>query len=240
MGSVVLITFGDGHERYRTAAKRIVAQAEEIGLFSRIENYTDEDLQADPDFWERHSTFIKANRRGHGYWLWKPYLIMKTMETMADGDLLLYVDSGCEIDVRRRDEFIRCFEIAKTDLVMCAPSGYLEHQWSKMDLIVHLNCNDKDYLDTPHYQGGRVLLLVCDKTRQFVREWYETGCNYHLIDDSPSVLTNLDSFRAHRHDQSIFSLLGKRGNLFSKQTLKEALYITKSLGEASKIDLSHE
>jgi len=239
MGSVVLITFGDGHERYRTATKRIVAQAEEIGLFSRIENFTDEDLQADPDFWDRHGDFINANPRGHGYWIWKPYLIMKTMETMSDGDLLLYVDSGCEIDIRRRDEFIRCFDIVKTDLVMCV-STQREDQWSKMDLIVHLDCNHTEYLKKPQAQTGRILMRVCDTTRQFVREWYETGCNYHLIDDSPSVLTNLDSFRAHRHDQSIFSLLGKRMKLFSKKNLRKALYITKSLGETSKIDLSHE
>jgi hypothetical protein len=239
MGSVVLITFGDGHERYRIATKRIVAQAEEIGLFNRIENFTDEDLQAHTDFWERHAAFIKKNRRGHGYWIWKPYLIMKTMETMVDGDLLLYLDSGCEIDIRRRDQLIRCFEIARRDFVMCVPTQW-EHLWSKMDLIVHLNCNHSDYLNKPQAQTGRILMRVCDKTRQFVRKWYETGCNYHLIDDSPSVIQNLDSFKEHRHDQSIFSLLGKRMNLFSKQTLKEALYITKSLGETSKIDLSHE
>ena len=154
---------------------------------------------------------------------------------MADGDLLLYLDSGCEIDVRRADKLRRCFDIVKTGLVMHVPTQ-VEHQWSKMDLISHLGCNDRRYLDTPQAQTGRILLLVCDRTRQFVREWYETGCNYHLIDDSPSVIQNLASFKEHRHDQSIFSLLGKRDNLFSKHTLKEALYITKSLGEASKID----
>ena len=46
-------------------------------------------------------------------------------------------------------------------------------------------------------------------TTEFLTDWYSIACNYHFVDDSPSIHPNDPSFREHRHDQSIFSLLIK-------------------------------
>jgi hypothetical protein len=35
------------------------------------------------------------------------------------------------------------------------------------------------------------------------------ACNYHLIDDSPSVIPNYPSFHENRHDQTLISLLSR-------------------------------
>ena len=43
----------------------------------------------------------------------------------------------------------------------------------------------------------------------FIKDWYNLGCKYHLIDDSISKEKNSREFKDHRHDQSIFSLLLK-------------------------------
>lgn len=32
---------------------------------------------------------------------------------MSDGDILLYLDCGCEVDFRKKDELKKCIEIAK-------------------------------------------------------------------------------------------------------------------------------
>ena len=42
---------------------------------------------------------ITKNPRGYGYWLWKSYIIKKTIEKMSDDDILLYLDCGYEIDI---------------------------------------------------------------------------------------------------------------------------------------------
>jgi hypothetical protein len=78
---------------------------------------------------------------------------------------------------------------------------------------------DDKYLNTPQHQGGTILFNICNKTRTLVNEWYELSSDYHNIDDSPSISENLNSFVEHRHDQSIFSLLTKKHNLFSNKTL---------------------
>ena len=69
------------------------------------------------------------------------------------------------------------------------------------------------------------MFLVCDKTRTLVNRWYELCCNYHLIDDSPSIAPNLPEFIEHRHDQAIFSLLTKKMELFSTETLAPVVLV---------------
>ena len=59
-----------------------------------------------------------------------------------------------------------------------------------------------------------------------MKEYYEIGSqNYHFIDDSPSIYINFSCFVEHRHDQSIFSLLTKKYNLFSEYSLNDEGYI---------------
>ena len=44
-------------------------------------------------------SFIQAhNQRGAGYWIWKPYIIWKTLQDVEDGDIVCYIDSACLIN----------------------------------------------------------------------------------------------------------------------------------------------
>jgi len=43
-----------------------------------------------------------------------------------------------------------------------------------------------------------------------VNKWYETCCNYTLIDETPSTIQNHSSFKEHRHDQSVWSIIRKQ------------------------------
>jgi hypothetical protein len=53
----------------------------------------------------------------------------------------------------------------------------------------------------------------CKLIQGLFKKYYECGCDYHLIDDSPSIIKNHYSFKEHRHDQSIFNMLVKKLNL---------------------------
>lgn len=213
--SKYFITFGGGGINYIEATNRIVNQAKSIELFDIIIGYTDKDLKNDKFFWNKHSKFIKNNKRGYGYWLWKPYLIKKTMDMMKDGDILLYLDCGCEIDINKKNIINEHFNNIKNEYII-GTLAQVEKKWCKMDLILKLDMLDNKYLDSIQHQGGVVMYLVCEKTRSFVNEWYEICCDYHMIDDSPSINPNFDCFIEHRHDQSIYSLLVKKYNLSSE------------------------
>lgn len=214
----IFITFGSEQQNFRDATHRLTTQAKNIELFDEIINYSVEDLKKDDEFWKKHEEFILNNPRGYGYWLWKPYLIKKTMEKMNNGDILVYADCGCEIASYKKHEINNLFEIVKNDYII-GSFICIEKEYNKMDLLLKFDMLKDEYLNTPQRQASALIILVCEKTRKFVEEWYNIGCDYHLIDDTPSIHKNLDCFKEHRHDQSIFSLLSKKYNIYSSISL---------------------
>jgi hypothetical protein len=227
------ITFGS-HDNYISAGNRLIEQAQKLDIFTESTLYTPEFLQSDAEFWNQHQEFIITNKRGYGYWLWKPFVIKKTMEKMSDGDILLYLDCGCELDCKKKDALLKFFDDVKTEKII-GSSTRIERDWNKMDLIVKLDMSNNTCLDTSQNQAGALLFLVCSETRKLLDEWYTLACDYHNIDDSPSVLPNFKCFKEHRHDQSIFSLLTKKYNLFGKQNLENGVYYIRNKTGASTI-----
>jgi len=230
------ITFGGGAQNFYDAASRLVKQVENLNLFDNINFITDKDLQKDDYFWEKHSSFILNNRRGYGYWLWKPYIIKKNIEKMNDGDILLYLDCGCEIDINNKDTLLSKFEIVKREHIIGTNTNQPEGKWNKMDLICKLNMLDDKYLNTLQRQAGVVLYFISNKTRELVNEWYKLASEYHFLDDSPSIKPNLKNFKEHRHDQAIFSLLTKKYNLYSNHNLNDCIKIFRNKTGISKIN----
>ena len=76
MGKVIFITYGD--EIYRDSRARIRKMAEDTGIFDEILVYTPADL---PDEVKNHE--LMQYKRGGGYWFWKPYVILKTLQEIA-------------------------------------------------------------------------------------------------------------------------------------------------------------
>jgi hypothetical protein len=214
MYNINFITFGS-HDNYIDAGYRLINQASDLKIFNNIKLYSKDDLKNDNNFWSLHKNFIINNPRGFGYWIWKPYLIKKNMDEMKNNDILLYLDCGCEIDVNEKDYLIECIEIVKKDYIIGTFGKTLVENSCKMDLIMMLDMNKKIYLKSKMHQAGANLILVCNETRKLINEWYELCCNYNLIDDSISNNINLIEFIEHRHDQSIYSLLTKKYNLYS-------------------------
>uniref|UniRef100_A0A6C0B7V2 Nucleotide-diphospho-sugar transferase domain-containing protein n=1 Tax=viral metagenome TaxID=1070528 RepID=A0A6C0B7V2_9ZZZZ len=208
------ITFGS-HANYIDAAIRLCNQAYPFYLFTTITAYTGAYLKKDKTFWKQHGEFITKHKRGFGYWLWKPYLILKTMNQLKDGEIILYLDCGCELDLSEKKYLIDSIEIVKKDKIIGSDTQCMEKVWNKRDLIEFLDMDKDEHTSSSQRQAGALMIFVCDETRKLVNEWYQLSCDYHNIDDSPSILPNCTEFKEHRHDQSIFSLLTKKYNVFS-------------------------
>lgn len=233
--NITLITFGS-HDNYIKAGNRLIEQGKLLNIFDNTILYTPEYLKNDVEFWSMHSNFINTHKMGYGYWLWKSYIIKKTMEKMQDSDILLYLDAGCEIDDNCKEKILNCIDIVKVDKIIGSKNGHIERKWNKMDLVKKLNMNDNIYMNTSQREAGCALYLVCDETRKLVDEWYTLCCDYHNIDDTPSLLDNVNDFREHRHDQSIFSLLTKKYNIFSNSIdIKKVIHIIRNRSEISKL-----
>ena len=224
----VFITFGGGKQTFIDAGNRLINQVKKTNYFDKLILYTDEDLKKDKIFWDKHKSFIENNKRGYGYWLWKPYIIKKTMENMNNGDILLYLDCGCEIGGKKQKNLPKFFDLVKKDKIICTKTGHCEKNWVKRDLLVLLDLEDSKFIKTQQYQAGVVMYYICNMTRTIIDFWYNIGNNYHMIDDSPSIKQNYNCFIEHRHDQSIFSLLIKKYNILSNKFLNECVYISRN------------
>jgi hypothetical protein len=216
--SKTFLAFGSDNNIERQHINHVINLAEKIkefDIFDDINIYTGEHLQNDKLFWAQHGEFIKNNKRGYGYWIWKPYLIKKTIERLKDGDILLYLDSECRLDLNEKDFLLEYLEIVKEKKILFTPwsviSDAFEYWFCKMDLIHKLNMQNNLLLNTFQNQSCIILIYVCKETRDFFDSMYHYCCeDHHNIDDTPSIIPNHQQYFEHRHDQSVFSLLTKK------------------------------
>ena len=228
----VFLVFACSHYRNLiNCALRLINEVKELELFDEIIFYTAQDLMNDKEFWDKHGTFIMNNRRGFGYWIWKPYLIMKTMEKLNEGDILLYLDSECRIIVEEKEHLLKYIDIVKKNKILyyynpVIMAGLPEITMTKMDLIHKLNMqNDYDLLNMHQYGSGIQLIYICKETLNLQRSVYKYASeDYHTIDDTPSIIPNHPNYYEHRHDQSVLSLLIKKNNLISDTIITKCIY----------------
>jgi hypothetical protein len=204
-----LITFAGEFEpkKYMYAAYNLQKYAQKFNLFEKIKVFTYENLFEYPKFYSSHIDFIKKNPRGFGYWIWKPFLIYKYLESLKEGDILFYVDTCTYLNVDAKEKFLEYIEIVKKNKdgnLFFEYDNIISH-WCKMDTLVALG--GEELLNSKEVVPGVLFITANEKNIKFFQFLYHTMCNYHLIDDSPSELPNVADFHEHRHDQSVFSIL---------------------------------
>lgn len=234
-GKIIFLTFGGGSIDYNNAAQRITRQAKSFNMFDCFLTYTENDLKNDKYFWNKHSDFILKNKRGYGYWIWKPYLIMKTLEKMKNDDILFYIDCGCELDIKYKNKMYYYFKNVDKDLIVGTLTSHNEKDYVKKDLLIFLDMYNKNILNSTQRQAGILLLKKTDSVYNLVKEWYKISCIYKYLDDSTSKNKNDNTFDGHRHDQAIFSLLTKKYNIFSNIYISEPVLISRNRTGVSKL-----
>lgn len=217
MVKIFFLTFGGPTQNYHEAVERLCKQAKKFEIFDEIIGLTEKDLQNDNEFWSKHKDFINSNSRGYGYWIWKPFIIKKTLEKMNDNDILLFLDCGCELNYLAKNKFLEYLELVKTKKIMGTKPSSSDYDYTKMDLIKFMNMEKNiEELKKKQMQSGVVLMLKCDDIVNLYNENYDIcSNNYNLIDDSSSIEKNFDEFKENRHDQSVLSLLVKKYNLIN-------------------------
>ena len=191
-----------------------------MGGFDIVINYGRKDI--DSNFYEKNRS-IFTHKKGAGYWIWKPYIIVKTLKTLYEGDYLFY----CDVDfhfVQSIDILIETLDKSNQNVMIFKHHYSLmlqEKYWTKRDLFIAMDCDNEKYTDTHQIQGGIHLWKKSDKSIKIAEEWLELVQNEHLLTNESSILgkPEYDGFVEHRHDQSIFSLICKRHNLIQSDCL---------------------
>ena len=207
---ITFLTFAD--KRLKSTLKRIEHEARASHYFDIIVAVDEAILKSDKAYWEQYKSFYTANQRGFGYWMWKPYLIKKQLEKMNEGDILVYLDAGCEIHSNSAAEqrFQYYVDEARKNGIVCFDHlrCYIK-QYCKGDVLSFFNVlTDTSVLNSKQVMAGILIMSKCKKTNAIIDEWYAISHEQpRLLNDEPSVVPNQPDFVAHRHDQSIFSIL---------------------------------
>ncbi|WP_431216017.1 hypothetical protein ACQ86N_16030 [Puia sp. P3] len=78
-----------------------------VAGIDNIRSYDFEDIKKTPFYAENRGILDGPFM---GYWLWKPFIILEALKNAADGDIVVYADSGLEITASLDPLFELCIK----------------------------------------------------------------------------------------------------------------------------------
>eukprot|EP00439_Symbiodinium_sp_Y106_P047029 s1589_g6.t1 len=180
-----------------------------------------------PD-WLAANDAVLSQKRGAGWWLWKPYVILKTLKDPVipwDKGVVLWVDAGNYLHADPRPFLASALE--ESDVVALRLKQCLEVDWTSKLTLEQMNMSSRYALiDRPQLGAYFLAFRKTKAVLSFVEQWLKLSedpdtlmglavrnLNSHggtgtltsdILDDE------VPSFMTHQADQSIFSLLFKR------------------------------
>ena len=182
------------------------------GGFDEVFSYNYSDI--DDEFKEKNKHILEQPR-GAGFWLWKPYIIKKTLEKIEENDLLFYSDSGISF-IRPIDDLIKIMDETDEKLLLFELEDiHPNWRWTKRDCFILMDLDKEPFLSKNQLLASYLLMRKNKFVESFINEWLEYAQDYRIITDSPNEMgeSNYGDCYDHRHDQSVLSLLGRKYNI---------------------------
>lgn len=195
------------NRRCRGSLARIRREAVALGRFASVRAADERSLGS--DYWRVHADTVRRHRRGFGLYTWKPHVIRRALEEVPAGDMLVYCDAGCSLNAEGRSRLEEYFDLAAghpTGALAFSLTGRVG-EWTKRAALVAFAADTPQLRTREMVLAGILVLRAGPATLDLVREWEERMADVAIVDDSPSPQGEHPEFRAHRHDQSIFTLL---------------------------------
>ncbi|KKB96874.1 hypothetical protein SZ25_00032 [Candidatus Arcanobacter lacustris] len=173
---------------------------------NRIFTYWPNDI--DYEFYQKHSKILDQ-KKGAGYWLWKPYIILDAMKRLPENSLILYLDG----DLQLKKDISPLVELfSKYDRILFY-NFHTNLPYTKKDAYIFMGVDPEIYKNYTQLEAGYVFIKNNEKNREFVKKWIEYASDERIVTDMKSVNGDeYDDFIAHRHEQAILSLLNVKDN----------------------------
>lgn len=217
----IFLTFAAG-PNYTT--HYLVEDVRRLGLFDAIRAYGPQDLGS--DFWSRHKDFIEANRKGFGFWVWKPYIIKRELEKLQEDDILVWSDAGAivlapeQASAKLQASLQRVWKLP-VGLVAGPPEGRMRlRQYCKQDVFADLGISNDERDRMRHYNSNRILARKHAPSMRIINAWAAIAWSqrYHLFDNSRKHMPYVADFVRHKHDQAVLSIpMNRYGGSYWKE-----------------------
>ena len=193
-----------------------------VKQFSDFETISFKKSEIDKDFSEKNKHIFQIPFGG-GSWLWKPYIINKTIEKINNEDLLFYMDSNYYFV----EEFENLYKdiVKERDVLIWKnkpneepyPLWHLchKHVIEKYNMLEKLYKND----ETKEPWAGAIVIKKTIFTTSLIKEWLEMcQIKEDLWGDEKSYEAQnkeySENFRiGHRNDQSLLGMLLYKYNI---------------------------
>lgn len=203
MNKIIFVTFADS--KFKKSIERLKKETEDFGF---TERYFLSEKFLPNNFFKGFNP--KIYRRGYGYWIWKPYIVLTMLEQLNEGDILVFSDAGNiwnNQGIARFKEYLSMLSYEKPIVAFEQP--FLTKDWTKGDVFNHI-CpqNWQDYAMELQLASGMYIIYKCKISMNVFRRWNEIATNYRdLFTDKKSKNPNPKGFEEARHDQSVLNLL---------------------------------
>jgi len=185
-----IITFGTA--RYDNAMKKLRASAQD---YASVITYNEFDVMDLLELYPQHF----FNSKGFGWWLWKPFLISKTLNELPADDYVIYLDSTIEV-LKNPFELIK----TKEDIILYN-NGQLHHEYCKAECYYSMAIYSA--LDQLQANAAIQIYKNTEVTQTFLTDYFFACSNLMLVNDEHNNEIQITKFKEHRHDQAILTNL---------------------------------
>jgi beta-1,4-mannosyl-glycoprotein beta-1,4-N-acetylglucosaminyltransferase len=200
-----------GNDNFKKSKARVLKEAEEFGEFSTITGYGPEDL--DDNFKEKYKDILKE-KRGGGYWIWRPYILNKKFQEIDDDDIMIFLDAGCTINPKgktRLYEYINMFNNTDKGIISFKYNSnfFKQSKWCTKEIFNYFNINvDSSFANLNQLCGGILIIKKNKHSQLFITKFLKIlNDNPYLFTDKYNNNNQILEFIDNRHDQSISTII---------------------------------
>jgi hypothetical protein len=181
-----------------------------VAGFDNVIEYKMSDIDA--EFYSKNKHILEQEK-GAGYWLWKPYVIYKTLQQMNESDILFYSDAGSFFIRNLQPLFDR---IKKEPLGLAAfqlTGHHKENEYTRKSVVKAMGFDPEIVGPTDQIMASFVIARKCDFAIDVIQKWLHVCQDADMITDTEAQQDEFPQFKDHRWDQSLWSLLVKKLNV---------------------------
>tara|TARA_B100000900_G_scaffold5664_1_gene4764 strand:+ start:7000 stop:7800 length:801 start_codon:yes stop_codon:yes gene_type:complete len=220
-----LISFGSPN--LKKSIKRFITQSKVLKYYDKVKVFSLSDLNKKEKDKLKKLLRNQKNKKGYGFWSWKPIVIKKYLKQIKNNDIINYVDLGCHLNPngkKRLDFYIKKLNQSKNGMIgfqykelkklndkIYKFQDLYEYKYTKSDLFEYFDIlRKKKFTHTPQFWAGNIFLKKNNFTKNFINNWINVfEKRFDLIDDTKSKKKNFKNFIKHKSDQSVYSILCK-------------------------------
>ena len=143
--NVVTVAFGD--KKYKRGQRFLNRHSQKCD--ANYFGYSEVDL-LESDLYKQSPKWMSPENN-YGWFAWKPYFLLKTMEKLQEGDKIFFLDS---LDIYHPEIFRFVEDVMGDDPCLLPLGNSRNADYTKKDCFVYMECDEEDYWESRQLEAG--------------------------------------------------------------------------------------